>query len=162
LDAHELEGPKVWAADEFLATRGADLHQVRDGFDRFGVLDDRVRFLQGPPSQTVARADVGSLALARFGRALGPALEPALEAVLPRLSSGAVVIVDGTGDPTVEATVDDCRRRLGIDAPLERIDWNSVTWTMPDQTSALASVASPVSTETVALSVVVVFYNMRR
>jgi cephalosporin hydroxylase len=162
LDAHEMEGRKVWAAGEFLATQGADLHQVRDGFDHFGVLDDAVRFLQGPPGETLAHADLDSLALVRFGAELGPALEPALTAVLPHLSSGAVVVVAGTGDPAVEAAVEDWRRRFGVDTPLERIDWNSVTWTVPDRASAAASVASPASTETVALSVVVVFYNMRR
>ena len=162
LDAHELEGRKVWAAGEFLATQSADLNQVRDGFDRFGVLDDTVRFLQGPPAETLAHTDLGGLALVRFGTELGPALEPALTAVLPRLSSGAIVIVAGTGDPVVEATVDDWRRRFGVDAPLERIDWNSVTWTMPERASVQVPPAPPASTETVALSVVVVFYNMRR
>ena len=64
LDAHEVAGTRVWVVDRFrsspepetvpsLPDQGvagfqADLNLVRDGFARFDVLDDRVRFIQGP------------------------------------------------------------------------------------------------------------------
>jgi len=195
LEAHEMNDRAVWAVDEFLATRpgasrgdtslaatvsrfGADLNQVRDGFARFGLFGASARFLQGPPPATLPDAQFELLALVRLGEGLGSALGPAIDAVHPRLAPGAVVIVSGTADATVEASVVGARARLGIDAPLERIDWNSVTWTMPADVSAEAArtVASGeedrierplrlvplASVETVALSVVVVFYNMRR
>ena len=63
LDAHELPDRQVWVLDAFRSspepdraptfTKGgvaafrADLNIVRDGFERFGLLDDRVRFVQG-------------------------------------------------------------------------------------------------------------------
>ena len=195
LAAYEMAGRAVWAVDEFLATRpdpepgdgvpndgglatavsrfGADLTQVRDGFERFGVLDESVCFLQGPPAATLRTAEFGQLALVRFGEGLGSALGPAIDAVHARLAPGAVVIVGGTADAAVEDSVVEARARLGIDAPLERIDWNSVTWTMPvdaatapvaaaDQSAGPLRLVPPAPVDTVALSVVVVFYNMRR
>jgi cephalosporin hydroxylase/GT2 family glycosyltransferase len=174
VDMHELRDRRVWVVDEFDTTR-ADLHQVRDGFSRFGVLDDSVRFVQGSPAATLPDAGLGSLAFVRFGDGLGAALAPALAAVAPHLAPGAVVIVSGTSDPAVETTVRESRAQLGIDAPLERIDWNAVVWRMPDPPAADRSEADEPATgaETlrlvptppagsVALSVVVVFHNMRR
>jgi cephalosporin hydroxylase len=183
LEAHEVAGRMAWVIDEFLATARdagagdesavnalgrfkADLNQVRDGFARFGLLDDRVRFLQGPPAQRLADAPAERLAVVRIGEGLGASLGPVLEAVHSRLSPDGTVIVSGTGDPDVFRTVTDTRHRLGITAPLERIDWNSVTWQQP--ASALAPTgqalpaARPVPASSVALSVIVVFHNMRR
>ncbi len=162
---------------------GADLTQVRDGFARFDVLDDSVHFLQGPPATMLAGAagEMGPLALVRLGAGLGDALGPALDAVHARLAPGAVVIVSGTADTAVETVVTDARARLAIDAPLEQIDWNSVMWTIPvDRPTEATAVAPshgqaqtqgaagsqqlvpPAPAAKVALSVVVVFYNMER
>ena len=115
-----------WPASAPTSTRCAT------GSRRFGLLDDRVRFVQGPPGTTLARVATSiSWRCVRLGDGLGAALGPTLEAIHPRLAPGAVVIVSGTADAGVEAAVASARARLGIDAPLERIDWNSVMWTMP-------------------------------
>ena len=73
LEAHEVPTGSVWVADPFLATAPGDRHRrcrgaaagraapgqrpqpVRDGFARFGLLDDRVRFLQGRPAEHARR-----------------------------------------------------------------------------------------------------------
>ena len=204
LQAYEVADRRVWMADRFLATAPADdgeqaggpppavrrlasdLNLVRDGFEQLGLLDDRVRFLQGRPTDTLAATDTGPLAVLRLGDALGVGAGAVLELLHPRLSPGAEVIVSGVGNRKVEEAVTAARARLGIVAPLERIDWNSVAWqhdgasatsapaAAPDQASGREvaapprtsgshpPLASPVSGPTVALSVVVVFYNMRR
>jgi cephalosporin hydroxylase len=76
-------------------------------------------------------------------------------------------------------SVNKARARLGRAGPLERIDWNSVTWRVDATPASAAATATPDETAvspvlrrtplitpsragTVALSVVVVFYNMRR
>lgn len=191
LDAYEMTGRTVWVADEFLATQPApdtgdaslaatvgrfrgDLNQVRDGFARFGLLDELVRFLHGPPAATLSDA-IQHLALVRVGEGLGTALGPALDALHGRLSPGAVVIVAGTAQSAVEQAIQAARARAGVTAPLERIDWNSVTWTMPADPPAIVTdgaatqghettlrLVPPTSVDPVALSVVVVFYNMHR
>ncbi len=86
------------------------------------------------------------------------------------------MIVEGVGDTKVEAALIATRERLGVSTPFTRIDWNSVTWRVPDDAAVTATttsdgpaptlervpMASAVEGERVAISVVVVFYNMRR
>lgn len=191
LDANEIGDRSVWLADSFVATDApvadddvpaaiarfrSDLNQVRDGFARFGLLDDRVRFLQGEPTDSLVDAPVGRLALVRLGDGLGDTAGRVLELLHPRLSPGAVVIVAGTADPKVERAVTRARKELGVTTPVERIDWNSLTWRVPldapasepatagagSPTLHRAPLAPPLPVDPVALSVVVVFYNMQR
>jgi O-methyltransferase len=107
LEAYELEGPKVWVADRFDGPEpGAldeqpafppDLNTVRDGFDAFGLLDDRVVFVQGPPSSRLAEAPIGEVALLRIASADPDEARSVLEALYERVSPGGFVIVDGYG-----------------------------------------------------------------
>ena len=203
LAAHEVTDRQVWMADPFRATASgdgqptaelpprirrlsSDLNLVRDGFARFGLLDDRVRFLQGQPVSTLPDAPIGPLAVLRLGEGLGVDAASVLELLSGRLSPGAQVIVSGTADPATEKAIAAALERLGATAPIERIDWNSIAWqhTAPEEEPTDAADASgkdaPTSTSSatglrphpplappappssVALSVVVVFYNMRR
>jgi cephalosporin hydroxylase/GT2 family glycosyltransferase len=185
LEAHEIADRCVWLADPFVATSPADdtdepgepppavrrwssdLNRVRDAFASFGLLDDRVRFLQGTPAQTLADAPFGSLALLRLGEGLGASnVACVLEHLHGHLSPGAEVVVSGTADPEVEAAVTRTRAGLGIKAPVTLIDWNSVTWRhdAAAEASSAADLLLPglAATPAPALSVVVVFYNMRR
>jgi cephalosporin hydroxylase/GT2 family glycosyltransferase len=201
LAAHEVSDRQVWLADSFSATPPADgasrpelppavrrlasdLNAVRDSIARVGLLDDRVRFLQGRPAETLADAPIGALALLRIGEGSAIDAEQVLEVLRPRLSPGAEVIVSGTADLEVEAAVERARDRLGIMAPCERVDWNAVAWTheepgnVPSPGGGVAAnelaaaarseaaghprLAPPAKSPSVALSVVVVFYNMRR
>jgi cephalosporin hydroxylase/GT2 family glycosyltransferase len=204
LHAYEVADRRVWLADRFLATAppgaadesgalppavrrwASDINQVRDGFSRFGLLDDGVRFLHGNPVETLADAPIGPVALLRLGEGLGADVATVLELLHTHLSAGAEVIVSGTADPEVEQAIGRVRSRLGIVAAIERIDWNSIAWrhdgaaqdtwetlvpakaeasTKPATAAASrghAPLAPPTPTPAVALSVVVVFYNMRR
>jgi cephalosporin hydroxylase/glycosyltransferase involved in cell wall biosynthesis len=205
LEAHEVAERRVWLADTFSATAQADeagedtdlppavrrmasdLNLVRDSFAHFGLLDDRVRFVQGDPKQTLCDAPIGELALLRLGEGLGEAAVIALEHLVPRLSPGAEVIIAGIADRDLDEAVTRARDRLGISAPMERIDWNAVRWRhdtsgtippgsggtgpVPEAAAAVAAASTaagpaPLAPSTVApsvaLSVVVVFYNMRR
>jgi cephalosporin hydroxylase/GT2 family glycosyltransferase len=203
LEAHEVTDRRVWMADPFRATPigdgllrtaelprrarllASDLNLVRDGFARFGLLDDRVRFLQGPAVSTLRDAPIGQLALLRLGEGLGTDTAPVLELLAGRLSPGAEVIVSGVADPRIDKAIAAARGRLGVATPIERIDWNSIAWRHagPEDRPTDAADASvkhadsvalvtgprrypplapPVPPSAVALSVVVVFYNMRR
>ena len=147
LEAHEIADRCVWLADPFVATSPAedaeepgelpptvrrwasDLNRVRDAFASFGLLDDRVRFLHGPPAETLVSAPIDRLALLRLGEGLGASgVACVLEHLHGHLSPGAEVIVSGTADPQVEAAVTRTRADLGIATPITRIDWNSITW----------------------------------
>jgi cephalosporin hydroxylase len=205
LEAHEVPERRVWLADTFSATAqvhdagedtelppgvrrmASDLNLVRDSFAHFGLLDDRVRFLQGDPTDTLRDAPIGELALLRLGEGLGAGAAIVLEHLLPRLSPGAEVIIAGTADHNLEEALTRARDRLGISALMERIDWNAVRWrhdvsrtirpgsggASPASKPAAAAARSATAVShpplgpsapapSVALSVVVVFYNMRR
>ena len=87
LAIHEEEGRKLWVADRFRATPApgqepvivdesmselqADLNLVRDAFERFDLLDEQIRFLQGPLEATLPAADIETVALLRLGRGVG-------------------------------------------------------------------------------------------
>jgi hypothetical protein len=104
LDAHEIPDREVWVADGFRATvepatraelsdEGtagfrADLNLVRDGFARFDLLDDRVRFLVGPVSQTLGDAPIERLALLRIGRGAGSEAAAVLDRCYEKVVDG--------------------------------------------------------------------------
>lgn len=190
LAAHELPDRTVWVADEFRATpapareattvdeslddlRG-DLNLVRDAFERFDLLDGRVRFLQGSAGETLPAAAIEHAALLRLGTGIGADAEIALEAVYPKLSLGGFVVVDDHTDPACAQAVIAFRERYGIVAPLEAVDWSAVAWRKTEHIDATVSsdvapavllglpLAPPPPVGAIDLTVVVVFYNMRR
>jgi cephalosporin hydroxylase len=213
LDAYEMLG-KVWVADEFRAAPpgggteefgggpgfpefGADLNNVRDGFDRFGLLDERVKFLNGEVIETLPRARIDKIALLRIGGDQGEMAAHILDELYDKVSVGGWVVVDDYLDPACNKAVDEFRAARGIDEDIERIDWSGAAWkklrvpTAPEagtdgdpnaDTGFLgrlrksraerrsttearpigAPLAPPVAAGTKDLSVVVVFYNMKR
>lgn len=190
LEAHEIPDRCVWVADRFRASPEpdtapsvpaegpaalqADLNIVRDGFERFDLLDDRVRFLQGPPAATLPDAPIAELALLRIGSRSGDEARVVLDHLYDRVSIGGFVIIDDHDEPACRKVVDAFRSDRGIDAPLERVDWSAAAWrkagTEPVRTDLArptvgadrAPLAPPAPVDLVDLSVVVVFYNMRR
>ena len=135
LEVHEMADRRVWVADSFESRGSAadfefahDFNTVRDGFARFGLLNDRVVFLQGPPSQTLAEAAVEDIALLRVASEDPEEVGAVLGALYDRVTSGGFVIVDGYGAPACEAAVDEFRSARGIVEPLERVDWSAAAW----------------------------------
>ena len=190
LDAHQLPG-RVWVADRFrsspepdkapsLGPRGvaafeADLNLVRDGFDRFGLLDDRVRFLIGDPAAAMSDAPAERFALIRLGRGLGSSAGDVLAQAYDRLSPGGFVILEDTPGSDAHRAVEDFRRDRGIASQLQRFDDSTVFWRKvrgegvtvgdglePASAVPRAPLAPPAPPEPVDLSIVVVFYDMCR
>ncbi|MBV9950863.1 MAG: class I SAM-dependent methyltransferase, partial [Acidimicrobiia bacterium] len=144
LEGYDVPDRTVWVADPFrtntpdvapttvaeMLDLEPDINQVRQFFERFDLLDDRVRFLQGEWSGIVTQADaVGELALLRIGSGAGDAVGDLLDAYAPKVVEGGVVIVDTDGESSdIARAVADHRARHGIDAPLERVGWDEVMW----------------------------------
>jgi cephalosporin hydroxylase len=204
LDAYEMNRSTVWIADTFRSAApgtsagempypGApplpgggvgfpelqgDLHTVRDGFARFDLLDDRVRFLAGPTSETLPDASFEKLALIVLGDAVRGDAGRVLDALYDKLAVGGFVVIDRFGALKCRDAVDEFRARRGITEPIERIDSAAAMWrktqdapaaaNLPPAPKARASaiaptpLAPPLPKEHNDLSVVVVFYNMRR
>ncbi len=152
-----------------------DLNNVRDGFKRYDLLDKRVRFAQGPVAQSLATEPIGKVSLIRIGEGITDDARVALDLLYPKLAVGGFVVIDRYNAPRVQKAVDAFRSEHGIEEQLERVDWAGATWR---KTTGAAEVIQPridPVTRTAgaplapnppwipcALTVVVVFYNMKR
>jgi Macrocin-O-methyltransferase (TylF) len=73
---------------------GISFEQVRKNFERYGLLDEQVRFLPGWFRDTLPAAPIERLALLRLDGDLYDSTRDALEALYPKVSPGGYVIVD--------------------------------------------------------------------
>ncbi len=192
LDAHEVPERRVCVADRFRASdepasaptmpgRGvagfrADLNLVRDGFERFDLLDDRVRFLQGAEGATLGEAAEGPVALLRIGREAGSEAGRVLRSVYDRIATGGFVIVDDRPDSHGWREVEAFRSRAGhhdaaragrrvrdrVAAGRRRVARAGHRGRIRTTARPTRRSPRPHRREPVDLTVVVVFYNMRR
>lgn len=73
---------------------GISLEDVQRNFERYGLLDGRVRFLPGWFRHTLPTAPIDRLALLRLDGDLYDSTRDALESLYPKVSPGGYVIVD--------------------------------------------------------------------
>lgn len=150
LAAHGDETRSVWLADSFeglpppdvanyKADKGMNLHllsgilgvsesEVRGNFERYELLDDRVRFLPGWFKDTLHKAPIDRLAVLRLDGDLYESTIQALDALYPRLSPGGFCIIDDYVIPACRQAVDDYRAAHEISAPIVDIDGSGVWW----------------------------------
>ena len=119
-EGHDLSGVETLMV-------GAD--EVRANFDRYGLLDDRVRFLEGWFADTLAAAPIKQLAVLRLD---GDLYESTMDALVPlydKVSPGGFVIVDdyGAWEPCRKA-IEDFRSERGITDEIHEVDWTGVYW----------------------------------
>jgi O-methyltransferase len=105
---------------------------VRSNFRRYGLLDDRVRFLPGWFKDSLPSAPIDRIALLRLDGDLYESTVQALDALYPRLSPGGFCIVDDYHpiEPCRQA-VTDYRQRNSIYAEIIDIDGSGVYWRKP-------------------------------
>ena len=151
LEAHGVRDRTVWVADSFAGLPRADterypvdasgplwhlahrlaisIEEVRGNFERYGLLDDQVRFLKGWFKDTLHTVPDPQWAVIRLdGDMYGSTME-ALSALYPNLTPGGYVIVDDYSAIEVcRRAVDDYRQGNGIEDPIQRIDWTGVYW----------------------------------
>jgi O-methyltransferase len=137
--ADSFEGVPPPDADHYPADRGDPLHtidylavseaRVRANFARYGLLDERVRFLAGWFKDTLPDAPIERLAVMRLDGDLYESTMDALIHLYPKLSPGGFVIVDDYGVmASCRAATQDFRRAQGIQQPLREIDGYGVFW----------------------------------
>ena len=167
LEAHELTEPTVWVVDRFRSREDgsernltAGLNAVRDGFARFELLDDRVRFLQGDPAE-VASPPIERVALLRADASRLESVGAALAALYDSVAPGGFVIVDGWESAACREEVEAFRAERAIEEPLVRVDDHAIVWRRTSGVPAPPAPAAPSRSE-IDLSVVVAVYNMRR
>jgi hypothetical protein len=139
----------VWAADSFEGMPAPDaarypedadanwhLHpltevsvdHVRRNFDRYGLLDDQVRFIKGWFRDTLATAPVGPLAILRLDGDLYESTMDALVPLYPKLVPGGFLIVDDYNLPACRKAIHDYREREGITEEIIPVDGAAVYW----------------------------------
>lgn len=150
LKAYGVTDRQVWVADSFEGLPRGDLKRypkestydfhefkelavslddVRRNFERYGLLDDQVRFLKGWFRDTLPTAPIKKLALMRLDGDMYESTMDGLVNLYSKLSSGGFVIIDDyNAVPACNAAVDDFRREQGIATALSLIAGCGAFW----------------------------------
>lgn len=149
LAAHGVTDRVVWAADSFAGLPKPDaarypqdegdlhwtrpdlavpLEEVRANFERYGLLDDQVRFLVGWFEDTLPSAPVERLAVLRLDGDMYGSTMVALESLYPRLQPGGFCIVDDWHVKRARQAVEDYRERVDATEPVVAFDRYRAFW----------------------------------
>jgi hypothetical protein len=149
LAAWEMMDRNVWVADSFeglpvptlpqdqgydfsvaqVPILAVSLDEVQENFRRYGLLDERVRFLKGWFRDTLPTAPIERLALLRLDGDLYESTMDALNALYHKVSQGGFVIVDDYGDfEPCRRAITEFREHHGITDTIEVIDWTGAFW----------------------------------
>ena len=151
LEAYEDTERSVWLADSFqglpapslaeypqdsgdphatlTSYLGVSLETVQANFRRYGLLDDRVKFLPGWFRDTLPVAPVERIAVLRLDGDMYESTHLALTHLYPKLSSGGFLIVDDYGAlPNCRRAVEDFRHTHTITESMVTVDWTGVYW----------------------------------
>ena|SRR3984885_8508308 len=102
---------------------------VKANFKRYGLLDERVRFLAGWFKDTLRVPPVDCLAVLRLDGDLYESTIQALEALYPRLSRGGFCIIDDYhAIAACRQAVTDYREKGRVSAEIVEIDGTGVFW----------------------------------
>jgi O-methyltransferase len=122
----EDAGDRHWKKSDVL---GVSLEDVRANFARYGLLDERVRFLKGWFKDTLPGAPIGKLAILRLDGDMYTSTMDALVNLYDKVSTGGYVIVDDYGEiETCRKAVEDFRASRKIEAPIVAVDRSGVYW----------------------------------
>lgn len=150
LAVHGVTDRRVFVADSFgglpppdaerhPADAGSTLHrwgalaisldEVRNNFDRYGLLDDQVVFLKGWFRDTLPTLTGHRWAVIRLDGDMYESTMDGLEHLYPGLSPGGYVIIDDYGAmEECRQAVHDYRQVHGIHEPIVHGDWTAVCW----------------------------------
>jgi O-methyltransferase len=150
LKAYGVYDRTVWVADSFAGLPPPDaksypsdagdphhtfgylivpLDQVKRNFERYGLLDEHVRFLAGWFRDTLTGLGQERWSLIRLDGDMYESTLLALEHLYPRLSPGGYVLIDDYGAlATCREAVHDFRQAHAVHEEICRVDWTGVFW----------------------------------
>ncbi|MDZ7839226.1 MAG: TylF/MycF family methyltransferase [Gammaproteobacteria bacterium] len=150
LKAYGIKDRTVWVADSFQGLpkpneeqypddKGSRFHEmnvlavpvesVKEIFERYGLLDDQVRFLKGWFRDTLPDAPIEKLAVLRLDGDMYESTMDVLSSLYDRVSPGGFIIVDDYGAyAACRKAVHDFRDEHGVSEPIREIDWTGVYW----------------------------------
>lgn len=139
----------VWVADSFeglpkpdekySADKGDDhythdalaisMDDVKRNFEKYGLLDDKVKFLKGWFKDTLPTAPIEKLSVMRLDGDMYESTINALDSLYPKLSVGGYVIIDDFGAvPGCKQAVMDYRQKFNITEEIIDIDGAGAYW----------------------------------
>ncbi|HET9382410.1 MAG TPA: TylF/MycF/NovP-related O-methyltransferase [Streptomyces sp.] len=151
-EAHGVRDRTVWVADSFqgfpkttaddhrldididlgqyneVLDIPVDVETVKRNFERYGLLDDQVRFLPGWFKDTMPAAPIEKLAVLRLDGDSYAATRTVLTHLYHKVSPGGYVIVDDYCIPACRQAVHEFRDEHGITEEIHRIDRQGSYW----------------------------------
>lgn len=128
-DAAKYKADKGIRLDRHADVLAVSEPQVRANFERYGLLDDQVRFLPGWFKNTLKDAPIDRIAVLRLDGDLYESTIQALDALYPKLSSGGFCIIDDYhAIKACEQAVTDYRAEHKIYEGIAEIDGTGVLW----------------------------------
>jgi O-methyltransferase len=134
----------VWVADSFEGLpsprsgldvgwqRGqmaVSLDEVRENFARYGLLDERVRFLRGFFNKTLPTAPIARLSVLRADSDLYDSQMDVLNNLYPKLSPGGYAIIDDYYESAgCRRAIDEYRKAHYITEEIKQIDTEGIYW----------------------------------
>jgi O-methyltransferase len=115
-----------WTLAKYLAV---PREVVEANFQRYGLLDEQVKFLPGWFRDTLATAPIERIAVLRLDGDMYESTMLALSTLYPKVSVGGFLIVDDYGAlPNCRLAVEDFRSSQGITDPIVIVDWTGAYW----------------------------------
>jgi O-methyltransferase len=150
LKAYDVKDRLVWVADSFEGLPEPDpekypadagdkhhtfkpvavsLEQVKANFEKYGVADEKVRFLKGWFKDTLPKAPIEHLAILRLDGDMYESTMDGISNLYAKVSPGGYIIVDDYGAvPGCRKAIEDYRNANGIKDPVRDIDGSGVFW----------------------------------
>lgn len=158
----------VWCADSFKGLPPPDMQRfpqdagmtwhsqpelaiseetVRANFAKYGLLDERVRFLKGWFKDTLAAAPIKKISVLRLDGDLYASTMDALNPLYDKVSEGGFIIVDDYGIPedTCRRAITDFRTAHGITDEMHDIDGWGCYWRKSSSAVPSANSAPPMA-----------------
>ncbi|HSY75753.1 MAG TPA: TylF/MycF/NovP-related O-methyltransferase [Bacteroidia bacterium] len=137
--ADSFEGLPNPDSDKYPADKGdnhsqfgelaVSINEVKQNFEKYGLLDEQVKFLKGWFKDTLPNAPIKNLAILRLDGDMYESTMDGLVNLYPKLSKGGYIIVDDWGAvPACKQATEDYRKQRGITEPIKEIDWTGVYW----------------------------------
>jgi glycosyltransferase involved in cell wall biosynthesis len=120
----EDRGDQHFTVDELAIS----LDQVKSNFQRYGLLDAQVKFLEGWFKDTLPSAPIQKLAVLRLDGDMYESTIQALDALYDKVTIGGMIIVDDFVLPACRKAIEDFRNRYDITSRLEDVDGAAVYW----------------------------------
>lgn len=148
LKAYGITDRRVWAADSFaglpppnekytadhgdkhftFSELAVSLQEVQNNFRKYGLLDDQVVFLKGWFSETLPKAPIETISVARLDGDMYGSTMDSLKSLYPKISAGGFIIIDDYAIPGCRRAVHDYRDEHAVNETIIPIDGSAVYW----------------------------------